>query len=352
VKPLSAVATILAVLLAFCAIPSAFANDMNVILVPEANKGEAHYIGVKNISLRYPSGSAIGNELGNQETRITHSIRGNTTSTDSGVISAITAFNRALLDVGSPTQVTDIRLVYTAVIKPSETSTIISYKIEAVPTFEGFVLGAGSNEGYSAQIVDLEWRGIHVREPIIVDVPGYGEMDINRGIVLLRSIHPELAEQIEASPAAEIFDEPILDFRKFDQRMDSWHFLFDPSGSLVESSSFFREESGAKVVSIYSLGESSFREGTFEAEEKDASASISGTSVAVHSQVPAPSGQVQISGFSVLDVSQSDAEFATVSREAPEGAYTATGGFPIQVLLILGGMMGAIAVFILWKARK
>jgi hypothetical protein len=28
------------------------------------------------------------------------------------------------------------------------------------------------------------------------------------------------------------------------------------------------------------------------------------------------------------------------------------GGFPIQVLLVLGGMMGAIAVFIRFKARK
>lgn len=351
-KSLSAVATMLAALLAVSAIPSAFANDMNAILVPEANKGEAHFIGVKNISLRYAAGSAIANELGNKETRVTHTISGGTNSTDSGVKSAIDAFNRALLDKGSPTQVTDIRLVYTAAIKPSETSALISYKIEAVSTIEGFVLGAGSNEGFSAQLVDLEWRGILVTEPIIVDIPSYGERDINRAIGLMHSVHPELAEQIEASQGAEIFDEPILDFRKFDQRMDSWHFLFDPSGSLVQSSSFFREESGAKVVSIYSLGESSFREGTFEAEEKDASASIGGANVAVHSQVPAPSGQVQIAGFSAVDVSQSDAEFATVSSEAPEGAYTATGGFPIQVLLILGGMMGAIAVFILWKARK
>jgi hypothetical protein len=31
---------------------------------------------------------------------------------------------------------------------------------------------------------------------------------------------------------------------------------------------------------------------------------------------------------------------------------TATGGFPLQVLLVLGGMMGAVAVFVLVKARK
>jgi hypothetical protein len=325
---------------------------MNAILIPETNKGEAHYIGVKNLSLRYPAGSGIASAFGNSDTRITHTISGSTNSTDSGVINAIRAFDRAFSDIGSPAQVTAIRLVYTATVKPTETSTLISMKIEAIPTIEGFVLGEGTREGYVAQLVDLEWRGIVVREPIVTDVPNYGEIDVNRGISLLQKLNPEVAEQIHSSQAAEIFEEPILDFNRFDQKMDSWHFLFDPTGSLVASSAFFREESGARVVSIYSLGESSFREGTFEAEEKDAVANIGGANVSVHSQVPAPSGQIQISGFSNLDVSRAEAEFATVSFEAPAGFTTATGGFPIQVLLILGGMMGAIAVFILWKARK
>lgn len=351
-KSLSAVAAVIAAVLAFGAIPGAFANDMNAIVVPQTDKGELHYIGVKNITIRYEAGSAAANAFGDEETRVSHTISGNTTSEDPGVISAITAFNRALLDKGSPVQVSGLRLIYTAAIKPSETSTLISYKIEAILTAAKFVLGAGSNEAGASQIVDLEWRGILVNEPILVDVPNYGQMDINRPIGLMQAVYPEVAEQIESSQAAEIFDEPILDFVKFDQKMDSWHFLFDPSGSLVETSAFFREESGAKVTSIYSLGESSFREGTFEAEEKDSTATIGGTSVAVHSQVPAPSGQIQMSGFANVDVSQPDAEIASVSPEAPEGFTTATGGFPIQVLLILGGMMGAIAVFILWKARK
>ncbi|MEM3160205.1 MAG: hypothetical protein QXJ74_05435 [Nitrososphaera sp.] len=351
-KSLSVVATVIAAVLAFSVIPSAFANDMNAIIVPQTDKGELHYIGVKNITLRYEAGSAAAKAFGDEETRVTHTIRGNVTSEDSGVISAITAFNRALLDKGSPAQVTELRLIYTAAIKPSETSTLISYKIEVIPTMAKFVLGTGSNEAGASQLIDLEWRGILVNEPIMVDVPSYGEMDINRPMGLMQAVYPEAASQIESSQAAEIFDEPILDFRKFDQKMDTWHFLFDPSGSLVETSAFFREESGAKVTSIYSLGESSFREGTFEAEEKDAAATIDGSNVAVHSQVPAPSGQIQVAGFSNLDVSQADAEIASVSPEAPEGFTTATGGFPIQVLLILGGMMGAIAVFILWKARK
>lgn len=346
------IATLFAALLIFSTVPSAFANDMNASLIPSHNKAEGNYIGVKNIELRYPAGSSIASQLGEETKRIKFTLEGSSNSTDNGISGAIAAFNDAMLVAKSPVQVKTLKVTYTAVVKPGPTSTLISYKIEAHPAMEGIVINSGTDSGSTGDLVDFEWRGIHVTQPITLNAPDVGEIEINKPIGLMAVEYPDIAQQIESSTAAEIFDEPILDFRKFDQSMDSWHFLFDPSGSLVESSSFFREESGAKVVSIYSLGESSFREGTFEAEEKDATANIGGSEVQVHSQVPAPSGQIQIAGFSNLDVSQPDAEFATVTTETPEGLQTATGGFPIQVLLIFGGMMGAIAVFILWKARK
>jgi hypothetical protein len=105
------------------------------------------------------------------------------------------------------------------------------------------------------------------------------------------------------------------------------------------------------VVSIYSLGESSFREGTFQETEKQASATIDGTPITVESTTPPPSAQMTIAGFSKIQKS-GDTEFAVVTQQAPAGTTTATGGFPIQVLLVLGGMMGAVAVFVLIKTRK
>lgn len=356
-KSLSVIAaTLFAALLSLGMVPSALANDMNAVLIPERNKAEGHFIAVKNVELRYPAGSAIASQLDGKTHRVQFTISGAMNSTENGISNAISAFNAAMIEAGSPVQVTEMRLTYTGVVKGGPTSTLISYKIEAVPLMERFVISDGSSQG-SGDIVDLEWRGIHVTQPIVVtpseEVEGVdGEIEINIPIGLIEELYPDLAQQMRSSAAMEIFGEPILDFEEFDQTIDTWHFLFDPSGSLVESSAFFREESGAKVVSIYSLGESSFREGTFEAEEKDVAVNLGGAEVLVHSQVPAPSGQIQVAGFSNADVSQPDAEFATVTADAPEGFSTATGGFPIQVLLVLGGMMGAIAVFILWKARK
>ena len=111
------------------------------------------------------------------------------------------------------------------------------------------------------------------------------------------------------------------------------------------------EAGQSKVVSIYSLGESSFREGTHTAIEKDAVATIDGAQVGLHASTPPPSGQIQITGFA-RTAQAGGGELAFVSSQAPAGTTTATGGFPIQVLLILGGMMGAVAVFVLLKARK
>jgi hypothetical protein len=88
-----------------------------------------------------------------------------------------------------------------------------------------------------------------------------------------------------------------------------------------------------------------------EAEESDATALVDGTNINIHSNTPPPSGQVQIGGFATVS-KNGNSELAFVTENAPEGTTTATGGFPLQVLLILAGMMAAVSVFVLWKARK
>jgi hypothetical protein len=337
-------------LLSVSAFPAAFANDLNALLLPETNIGESNFIGIKNISMQYDQGAAVSNAIGKdgfEDIRITERINGTRDSGDQAVISAISALNRALLDSNSPAQVTAVQLTYTAVVKPRESSITFSFKVEAVPLIENYVIGEGSNDGYPSKLVDLEWRGIHVTEPILVPVADLGTVDINRPISLIEKLYPEIAGDLKSSESAEIFDEPTLDFERFDQNMETWHFLIDPTGSQVEATAYLRDQAGAKVDSVYAIGESSIREGTFEAEEKDARATILGEQVTIHSQEPAPSGQIRLAGYSKLEGSQ-EAEHASVSMDGTTG----TTFFSYQVLLVFGGMMGAIAIFILIKARK
>lgn len=335
---------------------NSYANDLGTLLIPDRNIAEGDFIGVVNIELRYPEDSSIANVLNGVNERYNFAIKGKAGDSPE-VDSALTAFNRAMIEANSPVQVTKMDLTYTVKMTGNDKSALISYKIQAKPTLEKFVLARGEG-GQSGHVLDLEWRKFAVTEPIMLSVQDErikgSQLDLSKPIGLMKAVYPELATQLESSGAREIFELPILHFDSFDIPMERWHFLFDPTGSLVESSAYFREESGAKVVSIYSLGESSFREGTFEPEEKDIPVTIDGAQVLVHSQVPAPSGQISIAGFSKIEKTgeTGEDEVAVVTADAPAGFSTATGGFPIQVLLIFGGMMGAIAIFILFRAKK
>jgi hypothetical protein len=219
------------------------------------------------------------------------------------------------------------------------------------PSISGFTLPSNDSESTGA-LVDLDWRGFHTSRPLELQVPEIGNMSINYPLSLLQVKFPELARQLNSSEANEIFKTPLFNFEDIGTPMERWHFLFDPTGSQASTAgSGFQELGGSRVVSIFSLGESSFREGVMEAKESDANAAINGTNVDVHASHPPPSGQIQIGGFATVS-KNGNSEIAFVTENAPEGTTTATGGFPLQVLIILAGMMAAVSVFVLWKARK
>lgn len=339
-KSLSAVATVIAVVLVFSAVPSAFANDMNAVLIPTVDSARVTYIADYSIEMTYPAGSSLAQDLaGRNEYRFT--VQGTPDSTENGIADAIVAFNEAFLQEQSPVNVSNMTISYFSKVEGGSTGAVMSYRIQANVDLENFVLG----HDQGSDILDLEFRSIEVTDPIVLNTE-IGQIDISRPIGILETKHPEAAQKISASQAtADIFEEPIIDFKAFNQSMRTWHVLFDPTGSLAGVSGF-EEVGGARAVSIYSLGESSFREGTFEDEEKSVTATVDGSQVRIHSIVPKPSGQIQIAGFST--VADYGGETAYVSEERTGGG----SNFTLQVLLILGGMMGAIAVFILWKAKK
>ena len=350
---------ILVILLISVFVTQAYAADLAAALDPGSDISQGSFVGVKTITIEYPAGSPLAQELDGKNQRIEFSLNGtstgqndtgNGTSTgqnDTGISSLIAALNRAFVQADSPVQASQAEVSYTGVIRGGPTSALISYRIDLQPTLESYVLQSGETGG---QVVDLEWRGIAINEPLVVNAPDVGQININYPIGLLQVLYPSLAQKFENTQASEVLNEPILNFQDFNAPMSSWHVLFDPVGTYGGSVGL-NGTGGAKALSVYSLGESSLREGTHGIEERTATATIDGANVNVQSTTPPPSGQIQIAGYSSAQES-GGAWHAVVTTEAPEGAVTSSGGFPIQVLLVLGGMMGAIAVFILFKARK
>jgi hypothetical protein len=341
---------ILAALFILSFVYQSYAADLTAVLVPDRDRSEASYLGVRTLTLGYPAGSPLAQELDGKNQRTQFTLNGTATGqNDTGMSGLITALNRALVQADSPVQASEADLSYTGVLRGGPTSTVISYKVEVKPILEKFVLQRGQG-GQSGHVVDLEWRGITVNEPLVVNAPDVGQINVNYPIGLLQVLYPTLAQKLESTQAKAVLEEPILNFQDFNAPMSSWHRLFDPVGAYGGSVNLTGTE-GAKALSVFSLGESSLREGAHATEEKDVTAAIDGVELNVHSASPPPSGQIQIAGYANQQES-GGSWYATVTSEAPEGAQTSSGGFPIQVLLVLGGMMGAIAIFILFKARK
>jgi hypothetical protein len=328
------------------AISQSFASQMEVFLLPERDAAEPIFTSIRFVTLKYEPGSELSQIFNGKNERVMFELN----STTQGMEELQKSVNDAILkEKKSPIQLSNSTLDYVAQIRGDEDGAQLSYKIKFAPHITNFVLPSNS----TTPALDLDWRSVVVQGPLRVTVPEYGEFDINYPIGPVKALFPDAAQKLmSVEETKNIFETPLLDYEEIGMPMDRWHFLFDPTGSQASAAGAgYAEEGGSNVVSVFSLGESSFREGTHAATESSASVPIDGSQVNIKSSDPPPSGQIQVAGFAQVK-NIGGAEIAFVSPKGPSGTATATGGFPIQVLLILGGMMGAVAILVLVKARK
>jgi hypothetical protein len=345
--PTSTFFAIFATILISSMVYPAYANQMTVFLVTDSDKADATFTAIRFITIQYSPGSQLSKQFDGKNERVMFTVN----STEDGMSQLISTVNQVLrTEKQSPVQVENATLDYTASIRGEPDRVALAYKVVLKSNISKFVLERSAEQGTA---VDLDWRGLDVKQPMILNTQNYGMINVNYPIGLLQATFPDFAGKLLNSQAKEVMNDPIFTFQEIGAPMERWHFLFDPTGSQAGAAGAgYIEEGGAKVVSIFSLGESSFREGVQSAVEKNAQATIDGTQVSLHASTPPPSGQIQITGFARVAEAGRAGEIAFVSSQAPAGTSTATGGFPIQVLLVLGGMMGAVAIFVLLKARK
>jgi len=330
-------------------INQSYAIQMESGISPTINAADASFTGDRILTLKYPADSTMSQILDGNNTSIQFSL--NSSDSSNGLTEILDKINNLLLSQKqSLVKFENATLDYRAAISGGPTTATISYQVELHPTITNLVT---ATNGTSTSVLDVDWRSIVIDEPLIVDTEEYGQIDINHPIGGLEKMAPEVAAKIQNTTLAPAFDTPILDFEEFGTSMNNWHFLFDATGAQAGAAGFGFSvtEGGSEIVSIYSLGESSFREGTHTVKSVSASADIDGVNVNLDGITAPPSGQMQIGGFSQVQQS-GDKEYLFVSSEAPQGVATSTGGFPIQVLLIFGAMMAGVAVLVLVKARK
>lgn len=324
---------------------NAFAVQFTTFLPPQTNLASADLTAVRFLTLSYDPGSPLSTQFNGKSEHVRFTMNG----TGGGMDELISTINQDIANQKqSSTRFNNATLQYSGDIIGQPNGILVSYKVDLKPFVSNYVLQKNGTHGTA---IDLDWRSVSVNQPLILDAPKYGKINVNYPIGLFQVTHPQLAQQLLNSQAGFIMTDPLLNFQAVGQSMDTWHFLFDPTGSIAGSSGLFSQQQGSRAVSVYALGESSLREGTFTEQVKDSSAAANGQTVGVHASTPPPSAQIQIAGFSNVQ-KVGNSEIAFVTSQAPQGTVTATGGFPIQVLLVFGGMMGAVAVFVLVKTRK
>lgn len=319
-----------------------YAIEVTTVVIPSLNEAQAQFTGDGIVTITYDPNSALSKNL----TGFDENVKFKANMSTPGMQELVSTINQVLNQKQTTARIQNATLDYNAQIHGTPGQLKISYLVRLKPLIQGVTLP--NQNDTAVNVIDMDWRSFVVPQSLNLQAPGLGEINVNYPIGLIQAKLPNFATQLAASDTEKLLEKPIFDFTLMGQSLDSWHFLFDPTGSQAGMlGSGFEEIAGAKVVSIFSLGESSFREGTFQDIEQEAKATIDGTTVNIHTFKSKPSGQIQIAGFAQLR-----GQFITVSEDAPQGTNTATGGFPLQVLLILGGMMGAVAVFVLFKARK
>lgn len=263
-----------------------------------------------------------------------------------GVQDLINKLNQKIAADGSNSHITDLDVEYSAKLNGNPTSTLIDYKIILEPTLSNYNIRKYSLN--SPSLVDLAWRGLSVNTPIVID-----GIEINfPGSVLLNE-EPEVQAIISGTEADSILSANLINADGIrDQPLGNWHKLFDPTGISSDASQFgLSEEIKGFVVTTYTMGESSFREG-IQVEKEVEVEFTKDKDYIVRSVESADSANVSVIGFASIDVLD-NAEVLGVTPDAPQGSGDTTGGgFPIMIIYGMAGMAGIGAIAVLFMSSR
>ena len=339
----------LASILVTSAMIPAFGVQLDTLLIPKRGKADAFIKSVEVVYIEYPNGGKLQSILQNTKDVLAFTADKNTP----GVKELIDKINNNLLKQKmSPVAVEDVKIDYKTELKADVKRATLEHNLKLGLVLTDFVLHAGSaSEG---TLIDLNWRGLYVNEPVVLKTEDYGDVDINFPSGYYYARHPEVIKELENTEAMTLLNKPAIDLRELtDLPIDKWSWLFDPTGSIRESERFgFQEVEGANVITFFAYGESSVETGTIREKASKVDFSINGVQYTVRNTSPPSSASIQVAGYAEESIQGTD-EGALVFDNVPEGGGKSyTGGFPIVVLAVLGGLMGAVAGFVLWRANK
>jgi hypothetical protein len=327
----------LTAIIAIGSITPVFASgQLDVTIASDSDIALAKMTYQRTISINYSEGGKLADEFGGKIMRISF----HADSSNYGMSDLVSNINSVIAENGSVARVTDLNLDYLATMTGGTENLSVDYKIVLRPVVENFVLRAYSVG--SPALVDIDWRGFGADGPVTITTPQYGDVEINIPISLFERFSPSVALAIKSSPDTGAFYQDVMNADGIDQQpVGNWHFLFDPTGIQMDASQHgLSEEIAGSVVSNFTMGESSLREG-IQIEKINEGQFTFDKAYLFKSIEASDNANVKVIGFATREV-QSDSEVFGISPMAPEGyATTSSGEFPAGVLY---GMAGAAAI--------
>jgi hypothetical protein len=295
--------------------------------------------------IEYPEGGSIADALRGQEMSVSFTAD----SSSPGAQQLIDKINENLLAQQSTSHVTDIKIEYHASMVGRGDNTSVDYRVIVIPTIDGFLIREYS-EG-SPALFDIIWRGLKVDGPIPITTDEYGVVDINQPLSFFKENFPGVASQITGE-AQDILEMGLIDASGIGaQPITNWHFLFDPTGIGADTARY--GFTGAKVVvSSFTMGESSLREGRVTEKELEATLNTD-KEYHIRTVQSGDSANIFLTGYASPD-KVGGHEVIGVSATAPTtAAQTSTGSFPVLIIYGMAGMAAAGAGgFFYWSNKK
>jgi len=336
----------LSIIIAIGGISPVFASSqLEVTIDPNSDTAIAKMTYQRSINIDYSDGGNLAETMNGLNKEISFSAD----SSNPNVQSLISKINSYTLSQGSQAQITDLTLEYKSLMTGRSTSMSVDYTVILHPTIHNFVIKQGS--GNDPTLLDVDWRGFGVVGPVVINTPAYGDVEINLPISTFERFTPALALSLKASDAGEIMSTRLMDGDEIKaQPIGNWHFLFDPTGIGADASQYGFQT--GSVISSFTMGESSLREGLIREQVHEGSVNIDKTYM-VTSYESSGNASIDIIGFANRDT-LGNSEIFGVSPNAPEGyATTSAGEFPAFILYGMAGMaaVGGAALYMMSQRK-
>jgi len=325
--------------------PAFASSQLEVTIDPNSDTAIAKMTYQRSINIDYSDGGKLAETMNGLNKEISFSAD----SSNPGVQSLISKINSYTLSQGSQAQITELTLEYKSLMTGRSTSMSVDYSVTLHPTIHNFVIKQGS--GNNPTLVDVDWRGFGATGPVVINTPAYGDVEINLPLSTFERFTPSLALSLEASDAGEIMSTRLMDGDEIKaQPIGNWHFLFDPTGIGADASQYGFQT--GSVISSFTMGESSLREGLIREQVHEGSVNIDKTYM-VTSYESSGNASIDIIGFANRDT-LGNSEIFGVTPNAPEGyASTSSGEFPAFILYGMAGMaaLGGAAMMLVSKRK-